>query len=243
MSFVWKNWYKLAVIGLMLYIFFHKGLSFTLNLNAPFQTEEPDSKLDEQVPKQTKKSLGKLSDNHQYTVKPNKGNAPIDKMGLGTFTSETHTNDYKLLDQLDTDAKVAYLRRFSEVAISERKKYGIPSSIILASALLHSTAGENSLAQSGNNHFKLSCNDDWYEESGNYDGECYRHYKNAWSSFRDHSKYLTNGRFVKLRDLGSTGYEAWAKAMDDMQYSREKQLEEKLREIIHTYELYFLDVK
>ena len=62
-SFLWKNWYKLAFLAFLCYIFLQKDLSFSINLNAPFQTEEPRLKETPPKPRSEKKTLEKLSDN------------------------------------------------------------------------------------------------------------------------------------------------------------------------------------
>jgi len=45
------------------------------------------------------------------------------------------------LEVVSREDQLAYLKRFARVAIAERKKFGLPSSLILAVSLLHSTAG------------------------------------------------------------------------------------------------------
>ena len=47
----------------------------------------------------------------------------------------------------------AYLRQYSETAVNEMYRSGIPASITLGQGLLESAAGKSFLAVKGNNHF------------------------------------------------------------------------------------------
>ena len=46
-----------------------------------------------------------------------------------------------------------YVLQYSDLAIKEMNKFGIPASIKLAQALLESQAGKGELALKSNNHF------------------------------------------------------------------------------------------
>ena len=93
----------------------------------------------------------------------------------------------------------------------------------------------------GNNHFGLPCTTNWNGESATYNDACYRHYENAWTSFRDHSLYLTTGSTKNLVRLGSTDYKAWAEAMDKVSIFEIEGLADKLIKIIERYDLHKLD--
>lgn len=241
-TFVRKNWYKLAFLGFLLYIFLQKDLSFSINLNAPFREEEP-AQIESQPRQQPiKKPLEKLSDNDIAPTMSKISEKAVGRFGFPFFGSaEKQPNVFDHLAQIDDKTKLAYLERFANVAINERKKFGIPSSIILANALLHSTAGRNDLAHNGNNHFALSCDANWTEQSGDYHGQCFKHYDNAWLNFRDHSNYITTERFLPLRQLGTTNYKAWAAALERERFSNEPDLAEKLVQLIEIFQLYELD--
>lgn len=240
-TFIQKNWYKLAFLGFLLYIFLQKDLSFSINLNAPFRTEEP-APTEHQPQQIGKKKLEKLSDNGTKSALAKIPEATIERLGFPFFgNTEKQPNIFDHLVKIDDATKLAFLERFANVAINERKKFGIPSSIILANALLHSTAGRNDLAKNGNNHFALVCDANWAEKSGDYRGQCYRHYDNAWASFRDHSNYITTGNFSSLRQLSASDYKAWAAGLERGQFSNEPDLAMKLVQLIEVFQLYELD--
>ena len=243
-TFVRKNWYKLAFLGFLLYIFLQKDLSFSINLNAPFRTQEPAPTQQSPHIHSGKKPLEKLSDNG---IVPSMAKIPegtVERLGFPFFgNTEKNPTVFDHLSAIDEKSQLAYLERFANVAINERKKFGIPSSIILANALLHSTAGRNDLATNGNNHFALDCSQDWSAQSGQYQGHCFRHYDNAWASFRDHSHYVTTGKFLSMRQLSSTDYKAWAIGLEREHFSTEPNLATKLVQIIESFQLYELDKK
>lgn len=95
-----------------------------------------------------------------------------------------------------------YINQYKEIAIREMQLYGIPASIKLAQAVLESGAGRGELAQKANNHFGIKCKGEWqgehYFKDDDAPNECFRKYKDAESSFRDHSLFLTTQTVIKI---------------------------------------------
>ena len=89
-----------------------------------------------------------------------------------------------------------YVNTYSEVAQQEMKSYDIPASITLAQGILESGAGDSRLAAQANNHFGIKCHKEWRGKRIYHDddekGECFRVYKDARNSYRDHSLFLTS---------------------------------------------------
>ncbi len=141
------------------------------------------------------------------------------------------------LARIPDEMREAYIRRFSHVAVGEMKKYDIPASIILANSLLHSEAGTRDMAVKGNNHFALPCTLDWLSKSDMYGGVCYRHFDNAWMSFRNHSVYLETPPFIHLKSLGTKDYKGWAKGLEEAKYSNYENLMQELISLIESYDL------
>ena len=242
--FVSKNWYKLGVIAFLLYIFFQKNLSFEINLNNPLQIEQksPNSDSPQQIP--VRKEREKYTEAEKNTSIASINSGATDRFDISIFSSgETKVSALSILSKVDENTKMKYLKRFAHVAVSERKKFGVPASVILANALLHSYSGTRDLAKSGNNHFAVPCNSDWTGPQGNYGSQCLRHYKNAWSGFRNHSEFVTTGKFKPLRQLGSKDYKSWAVGLEKLGYSNEPSLGNTLVQIIEQYRLNELDDK
>lgn len=89
---------------------------------------------------------------------------------------------------------------YKDIAIKQMRQSGIPASIILAQACLESGDGNSRLATEANNHFGIKCHD-WKGDRIFHDddkkGECFRKYRHAEESFKDHSAFLT-GREISF---------------------------------------------
>ena len=146
------------------------------------------------------------------------------------------------------DAYSAYIARYSGMAVEQMKQYGIPASITLAQGLLESDAGRSTLATKCNNHFGIKCHNDWTGRKMYHDDderqECFRCYKDADDSFRDHSLFLVNGaRYKSLFKLGVTDYKGWARGLKAAGYATSPTYADKLIEIIERYGLDRYDSK
>lgn len=150
------------------------------------------------------------------------------------------------------ETRSAYIRRFQKIAILEMEKFGIPASIKLAQAILESDAGQSRLAREANNHFGIKCKQrncprghcmNYHDNSHK---DFFLKYENAWASWRDHSKLLSNPDWRYAHMIKSCGndYECWAKGLKKAGYAYPgKTYDQKLIKIIETYQLYRLDQK
>ena len=142
----------------------------------------------------------------------------------------------------------AYIKKYSELAVEEMKKYHIPASITLAQGLLESGAGQSALARKSNNHFGIKCGSDWYGKTVSHDddarGECFRAYKHPKDSYEDHSKFLAGRpRYASLFNLNITDYKGWARGLKKAGYATNPRYADQLIGIIELYELYKYDDK
>ncbi len=235
-TYLSQHWFKVALMTIVLYLFVQKGFRFSINLNSPTESESMEVSPENYVPPiAPKKEI--------FTEKKKETGKILDKFEMPSFFSSSNKyNPVVDLERVDDKVKHDYLKRFARVVINERRKYGIPSSIILACGLLQSHAGQRDMAQKGNNHFALNCTLDWEGESDSYNGTCHKHYENAWTSFRDHSAYLTSGKFAQLTTIESTDYKTWAKGLEKLGYGNGMEnLEKHLVSIIEEYGLQDLD--
>ncbi len=143
----------------------------------------------------------------------------------------------EFFDQNANDIK-SFIKRFVHVAINEQKKYGVPASITLANSLVNSDVGKRKMTKRSNNYFAIPCTDKWEGKKVDADA-CYRSYESAWSSFRDHSIFLT--KELKLSSLYDENYKAWAKALQASDKFDIKDLEKNLIKVIEQLELYRFD--
>ena len=108
-----------------------------------------------------------------------------------------------------------YIQEHKEMAIREMKRMGVPAAITLAQGLLETENGNSELVKKSNNHFGIKCKSSWTAGSVSHDddapGECFRMYKDADDSYRDHSNFLRgNDRYAFLFKLDPTDYKGWA---------------------------------
>jgi LysM repeat protein len=111
--------------------------------------------------------------------------------------------------------KEQYIQTYKDFAIREMKRMGVPAAITLAQGLLETENGNSELLRKSNNHFGIKCKSSWTAEGVSHDddaaGECFRTYKDAEGSYRDHSNYLRgNDRYAFLFKLDPTDYKGWA---------------------------------
>jgi hypothetical protein len=145
----------------------------------------------------------------------------------------------------DTPQK-SYIEKYSDLAVEEMYRSGVPASITLAQGLLESGNGLSELAVKGNNHFGIKCHNAWTGSKVYHDddmkGECFRKYDSPEESFRDHSDFLRyRDRYRFLFDLEPTDYKGWAHGLRKAGYATDPKYPEKLIRLIEEYELYLYD--
>jgi len=140
----------------------------------------------------------------------------------------------------------SYISKYSNAAVAEMERYGIPASITLAQGILESGNGESRLAVEGKNHFGIKCHSNWNGETIIEDddekGECFRKYDKVADSYRDHSLFLTErGRYSFLFEYKRTDYKKWAKGLKKAGYATNPKYPSLLIDLIERYELYTYD--
>ncbi|MGW1455004.1 glucosaminidase domain-containing protein [uncultured Salegentibacter sp.] len=138
-----------------------------------------------------------------------------------------------------------YIRDFAAVAMEEMRLYNIPASITLAQGILESGGGKGDLTMRANNHFGIKCHD-WKGARAYHDddarGECFRKYKDARYSYRDHSLFLTERkRYAELFELDEDDYKGWARGLRKAGYATDRRYPDKLISLIERYRLYQFD--
>lgn len=139
-----------------------------------------------------------------------------------------------------------YIDTYKYMAMRSMKEFGIPASITLAQGLLESGNGGSRLAVEGNNHFGIKCKGSWTGGKIYHDddekGECFRKYRNAEQSYRDHSKFLTESpRYAGLFKLDITDYKGWAYGLKAAGYATNPKYPELLINLIEKNRLDQLD--
>ncbi len=137
---------------------------------------------------------------------------------------------------------VQYIEQYKDLAMLEMKRMGVPAAITLAQGLLETESGNSVLLKKSNNHFGIKCKSNWTGIGVSHDddaiGECFRTYKDAEESYRDHSNFLRgNGRYASLFKLAPTDYKAWAKGLKKAGYATNPKYPDILIKNIELYNL------
>lgn len=119
---------------------------------------------------------------------------------------------------------VEYIEKYKDLAIREMKRMGVPAAITLAQGILESESGNSELVKKSNNHFGIKCKSTWTAGGVAHDddakGECFRVYKTAEDSYRDHSNFLRNNqRYSNLFKLDIIDYKGWAYGLKKAGYA------------------------
>ena len=139
-----------------------------------------------------------------------------------------------------------YIDKYKQVPVNEMNKTGIPASITLAQGILESGDGNSDLATKANNHFGIKCHSSWtgkkYIHDDDKKDECFRVYKSAEESYRDHSDFLVNkSRYAFLFVLKPTNYKGWANGLKKAGYATNPKYPGLLIKLIEEDQLYNFD--
>ncbi len=163
-----------------------------------------------------------------------KNNKQIEKAA-----NKANNNSYKSYNTL------SYIDEFKGVAVEEMNANGIPASITLAQGILESGSGNSDLAKYANNHFGIKCTSDWkgknYFRDDDQKNDCFRVYKDARESFRDHSEFLKRKRYSFLFQLDKNDYKSWAQGLKTAGYATNPKYPDLLINTIEKYQLYQYD--
>lgn len=138
----------------------------------------------------------------------------------------------------------AYIAKYSQLALEQEKRYGVPASITLAQGILESAAGKSRLATQGNAHFGIKKSPGWngaiikaWDDDPHISQ--FRSYRSVQESYEDHSKFLrNNSRYRNLFNISVYNYRGWAKGLQDAGYATSPTYAKALVGYIDRYQLY-----
>lgn len=132
----WKiPWFRIGIIGLIVFMFTQKDFQFSINMRAPQGVRGEEST-----------AQGKEDNAHQEMN-------IVQAISYQDRNTKNRKNKPELLVSLNEMAAEAYIGRFRKVAVMEMKKFGIPASVKMAWGILESGAGQKVEASVNNNHF------------------------------------------------------------------------------------------
>lgn len=204
------SWFRLGLMALAVFIFTQKQVDVTLSVGKEGL------------------AIGESSGRHSAAkggeqAASSTSAASISAMPVGSQRPGTAATAKPAwnVNSLDAARVRAYVNRFEKVAQGEEQKFNIPAPAAMALAILNSDAGQSTSAKSDNNHFGTIT-------SGRY-------YENAWMNWRAHSK-LVNKRFPELAN-NAVNYQQWVAALAKTSYSSDRELANKLMDIVKRFNL------
>lgn len=236
LPFLGKYWLRIGVIGLFCFLLNQKQLDLSIQLGLPDGEQLPVQERLEPLPPSTAPQPV-VSEQPSILTEANPHPTGNDQLTI----VPTGSSGERSILALDAHSVRAFLQRFVAVARTEQEKYGVPASITLAAGLLQSQAGQGKLVKEANNFFALSCTQDWSGASVQQQGRCYRAYQNAWTSFRDHSLYVTTGAYSALPALGPDNYRQWAVALEKTGYPGGRGIGQQLLGLVEAWQLHQYD--
>ena len=135
-----------------------------------------------------------------------------------------------------------YIKTYCRLAVLEQQRSGIPAAITLAQGIHETSAGASELATEANNHFGIKCKKAWtgetFAHTDDAPNECFRKYKTAEESYKDHSDYLaTTPRYAELFKMSPTDYASWAAGLRKCGYATNPRYANVLIKLIEDYHL------
>lgn len=137
---------------------------------------------------------------------------------------------------------IRYIEQYSELAIREMARTGVPASIKIAQGIHESGAGQGQLTGRSNNHFGIKCKSNWEGDKVYHDDdaedECFRKYETAQESYIDHSNYLrSQSRYAFLFEYDPNDHESWAWGLKRAGYATSPVYAQTIIRYIDTYQL------
>lgn len=133
-----------------------------------------------------------------------------------------------------------YAATYSEYAMEQMRRYGIPASVTLAQGILESSNGQSELSVKGNAHFGIKCTNEWLKNNGSYlvytddrPDEKFCTYATVGDSYEHHSIFLKeNARYKDCFALAPDDYRGWCAGLQRAGYASGNNYAEHLQHII-----------
>lgn len=175
-----------------------------------------------------------------------------DPYDLLLYVKETKTKAIKALrmgeDKMLTPEE--FIQRYAQAAMRQQKKYGIPSSVILAQMALESKWGNSSLATSGYNFFGIKASSRWLQQglpyslcNDDHPNEKFCRFSSPEESIEYHSRLLMSDRYSKCWRFRATDYHNWLLSIKAAGYATRKDYVARCEDIITQHRLYLYDRK
>lgn len=188
--------------------------------------------------------------NHKYnpviTHPVGEPKAPVEKFtveekGKSLFGIFPRKQKRKTFPTIKEDKTREFIKRFRRVVIAEQKKYGVPASVLMATALVNSFAGNRPCAKEANNYFAFSC-EAVEGKRFDEDGACKTKLNTAWEGFRTFSRYLEiQPWYAEAKTTAAKDTKLWLDIFEAMELSDVEDFADEAKKIVLQYDLQSLD--
>ena len=138
-----------------------------------------------------------------------------------------------------------FIEHYAAAAMQQQRKYGIPSSVILAQMALESKWGNSNLAQVGYNFFGIKANQSWLNSGLPYSihdddrpNEKFCNFLSPEESIEYHSRLLMSDRYARCWRYKPTDYHNWLLSIKAAGYATRKDYVKVCERIIRQHKLY-----
>ena len=154
--------------------------------------------------------------------------------------------------EISFEERKNFIGNYTDIAVSEMHRTGVPASITLAQFILESDWGRGELFRNANAGFGVKCKNTWtgdtyYLEDDDYHNKkliesCFRKYPSVEATFIDHSDFLKKRSYYQpLFLLDRHDYKSWAHGLKECKYATDPTYPKKLIKLIETYGLHSYD--
>ncbi|MCB0564305.1 MAG: glucosaminidase domain-containing protein [Phaeodactylibacter sp.] len=259
-GYINRNWFRILLLSLGIYVLFFKDISVQFNLNTAasgvaeqvvispegvysYQATALPASYQENGPRNVSQLAGpaeKKNDPRKWDSRKANDFSNLTFV-LSPDYGRRHNVHPDIIQQKINNCK-RYVEQYAPEALKEMREYGIPASITLAQGLLESNAGDSRLSRESQNHFGIKCRRKCrgctcrnYTDDDIYD--MFRVFDSPGESYREHSILLTSARYKHLLKLRKTDYKKWAHGLKKAGYATDKRYAEKLIQIIEFLDL------
>lgn len=173
-----------------------------------------------------------------------------DPYNLLLYVRETKARAIKALRVKENNlfSPAEFIEHYAAAAMQQQRKYGIPSSVILAQMALESKWGNSNLAQVGYNFFGIKANQNWLKSGLPYSthdddrpNEKFCNFLSPEESIEYHSRLLMSDRYARCWRYKPTDYHNWLLSIKAAGYATRRDYVKVCERIIRQHKLYLYD--
>lgn len=194
-------------------------------------------------------STGRSTGPHLHITSKLRGELE-DPYNLLVYIKETKMKAIKALkvDEGKIASPQEFIEAYSDIAMRQQRKYGIPASVVLSQMAYESGWGSSPLAQAGRNYFGIKASRQWLSQGLPYSlhdddrpNEKFCNFSSVEEGVEYHTRLLMSDRYARCWRYGPTDYHNWLKAIKASGYATRRDYVARCEKIIRQHKLYRYD--